>query len=190
MNGHCVPVEIRADTRFRVGDQYRYRSFNRIPRGDTRESVQNVTAITSDEVIFSDGVYICDLLGNTRRRPNGVRLTALQELPLEYQVGKRWSTRFEAIGGRGEGMVYMDYRITAREKITVPAGTFDCFRIEGQGVNRQPGKPDLDLFTTQWRAPELVRRPIAGEEIRRRVIKGHVTTQHAHRNELVSFKQT
>ena len=172
-----------------MGDQYVYRTVNRIPRGETTTVVNTVTAITDDEVIFSDGAYICDLLGNTRKAGGGRRYTPRQDLPLEYSVGKRWSTRFEVLG-KGEGSAELEFRIVAREKITVPAGTFECFRIEGQGVNRQPGKPDLDLFTTQWRAPELVRRPIAVEEIRRRVIKGHVTTQHAQRNELVSFKQT
>ena len=84
----------------------------------------------------------------------------------------------------------MEFRIVAKEKVTVPAGTFECFRIEGIGVNRQLPRPDVDLFLTQWRAPELVRRPIAVEERKRHVIRGHVTDFFDERRELVSFTQT
>lgn len=185
---------VRADTRFRIGDQYAYRHINRIPRGETTDSAQTVTAITDDEVVFNDGDYVCDLLGNTRKVRDGRRFTPRQELPLEFAIGRRWTTRFEVSAGMPgasgpAGTVDMEFRIVAKEKVTVPAGTFDCFRIEGVGVNRQPPRPDIDLFHKQWRAPELVRRPVAGEELRRRVIGGHVTDVYVQRNELISFKQ-
>lgn len=182
---------VRADTQFKVGDRYVYRSVNRIPRGDTRTSSdQTVTAIIGDEVIFTGG-YICDLLGNARQLRDGRRIRARQELPLEYQVGKRWTTQYEVGGGRGgERVVTLEYRIAAREKVTVPAGTFDCFRIEGRGVGRHATQGSNDVFLLQWRAPDVVRRPIAGEEHVRGLTRGHVTELFSERRELVSFKQT
>jgi uncharacterized caspase-like protein len=178
----------RADTNFRIGDRYVYRRFNRKPRGDTTDFHQVVTSITDDEVIFSNGLYTTDLLGNTRKLPDGRRYTTRQDLPLEYQVGKRWTTRFE-VSGRGAGAsISLDYRVVAREKVTVPAGTFDCFRIEGTGTVRQAEGGTEDFFLVQWRTPE-VRRPVAGEERRRRLVKGHVSDYFEQRNELLSFRQ-
>jgi hypothetical protein len=179
----------RADTRFRIGDQYTYRRINRIPDDDTQQRKQTVTAITDGEVVFNNGGYATDLLGNTTRSGGGRRFTPRQELPLEFAIGRRWTTRYEVIGGPG-GKVDMEFRIVAKEKVTVPAGTFECFRIEGIGVNRQLPRPDADLFLTQWRAPELVRRPIAADERKRHVIRGHVTTFFDERRELVSYKQS
>ena len=51
----------------------------------------------------------------------------------EYQVGKRWGGRSMRKYLTGD-VQWMDYsaRVVAREKITVPAGTFDTYRIEYQ----------------------------------------------------------
>jgi hypothetical protein len=180
----------RADTQFKVGDQYSYRRFHLTPHKNPVEVVQTVTAIVGDEVIFRGG-YICDLLGNSRQLPDGRRIRARQEMPLEYQVGKRWTSQFEVEGpGRGERVVTLEFRITGRERVTVPAGTFDCFHIEGRGVGRQPGRPDSDIFLQHWRAPDLVRRAIAGEERVRTTLNGHVKELFRDRRELVAFKQT
>jgi hypothetical protein len=181
----------RADTRFKLGDQYAYRRVMLTPREEPRDLLQTVTAIVGDEVIFNRGLYICDLLGNTLLSGDGRRFRGRQELPFEYQVGKRWTTQFEVSGaGRGERQVSMEYRITAREKLTVPAGTFDCFRIEGRGVGRAPGTRDSDVYIQHWRAPDQVRRPIASEERVRQTVRGHVTETFRNRIELLSFRQS
>jgi hypothetical protein len=100
-------------------------------------------------------------------------------------VGKRWSTRFDVIGGDG-GTADFDFRIAGRETVTVPAGTFDCFRIEGRGVNNQTFRPPVDISLTFWRAPAQVRRPIKAEE--KKWHRQQVNTWE--RRELVSYRQT
>ena len=65
----------------------------------------------------------------------------------------------------------LDYRIAAREKITVPAGTFDCFRLEGIGYNRTQAHDPVEVRLTFWRSPEI-RRPVAWEEVRTNRGKG------------------
>jgi len=177
----------RADTSFKVGDHYAYLVRDlRLGGSDDRTIAQTVTAISDQEVVFNHGRLVIDPLGNAIKLPDGRHYTPRQDVPLEYVVGKRWSTRFDVIAG-GQGTVDMDFRIVRREKITVPAGTFDCFRIEGHGYSHSPFRPaPVETFLTVWRAPQHVRRAIAHEE--KRMMRGD--TQAWQRNELVSFVET
>ena len=181
----------RADTRFRVGDSFTYDRFDKTLFGKKPERyTSSVTAITGEHVVFNDGKAIRDLLGNQVRFRDGREVTPRQDQPLEYAIGKKWSTRFESSrGGKLIGSVMLHFRVVARETITVPAGTFDCFRIEASGVNRLPGRPDFETSAVRWEAPGRVRMAVAKEEVRRRVVMGHVKTLYADRIELVSFTQ-
>lgn len=181
----------RADTKFRVGDRYTYDNYDAALFGGKRERfTAEVTAITDAHVIFNNGQSIRDLLGNQVRFRDGREMTPRQDQPVEYVVGKKWSTRYDiSKNGKLLGRVDMDFKVAGRETITVPAGTFDCYRIDAHGINRLPGRPDLELFGTRWQAPDRVRMPIASEESRRTVVRGHVETKHATRLELVSFEQ-
>jgi hypothetical protein len=172
----------RADTAFRIGDSYTYDTINR-RFGTTRRRTNVVTRITDSEVVFDDGALIVDPLGNVLKFANGMRWGVHQEVPVEYAVGKHWTTRFE-VSGTSTGTNSLTYRIAAREKVTVPAGTFDAFRVEGSGLNEYPFRPANELKFTTWRAPEL-RLWIAFEH--------HVTSPsevvYSLRSELVSYKQ-
>jgi uncharacterized caspase-like protein len=181
----------RADTRFRVGDSFTYDRIDKTLFGKKPERFTTaVTAITDEHVLFDGGEAIRDLLGNQLRFRNGNEVTPRQDQPLEYAIGKKWSTRYElSNAGRSRGSVILDFRVVARETITVPAGTFDCFRIEASGVNRLPGRPDIELGVARWDAPGRVRLAVARDEIRRRVVKGHVEDLRSERIELVSFEQ-
>jgi hypothetical protein len=79
----------------------------------------------------------------------------------------------------------MDLRIAGRERVTVPAGTFDTFRIEGSGIRGgREGVSTLGLKL--WYAPDQARMAIAEEFVRR--IGGGLA--EARRRELVAFKQS
>ena len=176
----------RADTSFKVGDHYVYLMRDMRLGGDERTVGQTVTSVSDQEVVFNHGRLVIDPLGNSISLPDGRRFTPRQDVPLEYIVGKRWSTRFDVVAG-GQGTVDMDFRIVAREKITVPAGTFDCFRVEGHGYSHSPFRPaPIETFLTVWRAPEKVRRAIA--HVEKRMSQGN--TQAWQRSELVSFVET
>jgi len=136
---------------------------------------------------------ILDLLGNNILSLDGQRSTPRQELPLEYTVGKRWSTTFRSErGGVDLGITVLDFKITARERITVPAGTFDCFRVEGvkmdEDMLRQPQR--IENRMTYWHAPAQVRRPVAFEVVRWRGRPSDMKLVHSERRELLSFKQS
>lgn len=158
---------VRADTGFKPGDSFSYVQLDRDTREEQRRFTSVVQQVTDTEVIFGGGLVL-DRLGNTVKTADGRRFTPRQDQPLEYAVGRKWSTRFTVLtqaGGRTDSE--FDFRIARREKVTVPAGTFDCFVIEGEGVSATPNGP-VELRLTRWMAPDQVRRPVITEQYRRK----------------------
>jgi hypothetical protein len=104
--------------------------------------------------------------------PDGRRYTPRQDQPLEFAVGRRWTTRFSVSNDRtGKGAALeAEFHISGKERITVPAGTFDCYVVEGlaQGLSPMGGRPETR--TRRWFAPDQVRRPIASETVRKVII--------------------
>ena len=175
-----------ANTNYRIGDSYGYRVLDVFTKALVETFTHTVTDITDSEIIFDSGL-VTNLLGNKIRGRGGRRWTDNQGIPLEYSVGKKWSTRYNVILKNGRaGRIEMDLRIVAKEPITVPAGTFDTFRIEGRGWTYGLGGRNEAIEHNYWRAPAIVRRPIVHEEIRSVGSK----IVRSERNELVSFKQS
>jgi hypothetical protein len=175
-----------ADTQYRVGDSYTYQEIDPFSRVVQSTHVETITSITEREVIYNGGQFVTDLLGNTRRRPDGRTFTDNQGVPVEYAVGKRWSTRFTVEHPRlGRFESEADLRITGREKVAVPAGTFECYRIEAQGFS-SGGSGATRHRNTVWMAPQVLRRPVAREERFEPIGRRERIT----RAELVSFKQS
>src|SRR5439155_12019338 len=106
-----------------------------------------------------------------------------QFYPAELFVGKKWRTEFKQ--SRRSGLTYTfryDLKVVARETITVPAGTFDCFKIEARGFNVPLG---ARIERNIWVAPG-----VSGDirhEILVRLRNGAI--EQNDRQELVSFKQ-
>jgi hypothetical protein len=145
---------------------------------------QTVREITDSEVAYDNGI-VTDLLGNVRRTRDGRYFSASQFLPLEFAIGKRWRTSYTAGRAPGEGfLTEMEVHVTAKERVVVPAGSFDAFRIEGFGHGRTP-QGALEIRFTAWFAPDQCRRPVAREELRKTMF----ATLAAERQELLSFKQ-
>ena len=155
----------RADTAFKVGDLYIYRVFDRATGTQTRRAINRVTEITGQEVIYNKGQFTTDLLGNLKRAADGRRHTGYQGFPTEFAIGKKWTTRFHLVtANRTEIQSEYLYRITGKETVTVAAGTFDCYRIEGKGISRPlHGSGSTTLLHNYWMAPTVCRRPIRSE---------------------------
>jgi hypothetical protein len=90
----------------------------------------------ADRVEFNGGNFVSDTMGNTSANLLGSFSTPRQFYPAELYVGKKWRSRFKQ--SRPNGIVYtFEYKlkVIARERISVPAGTFDAFKIEARGFN-------------------------------------------------------
>lgn len=183
---------LRADTNYKVGDFYTYRVRDLITNSESRYRWL-VTSVTDNEVIINEGEVVLDLMGNTKATPDGFRYSDQQNMPLEFYVGKKWSTRFvvyppHALKGQ-RVLAEMDYRIAGRERVTVPAGAFDCFKVEGSGSTWAPGAAPTEVKVSAWYAPAQVRRFVVLERVRTPSRWSPVSPLNQ-RHELVAFKQT
>jgi hypothetical protein len=177
-----------ANTNFKVGDSYTNRVSELLSRVEKTTFTMTVTEITDAEVLFDNGV-VTDLLGNMRRNRRGGSFSARQQYPLEYAVGKRWTTRFVTTGRKGvAAMTYLDLQIAARERNTVPAGTFDTFRIEGHGYATGLPGGDVELRPRWWMAPAQVRWPIRQVDDRK-LTRGGGRVLAAELLELIAYRQ-
>lgn len=162
----------RSDIAYRVGDSYTYAHVDRDTREVRRRTTNTVIEVNDNAVIFDRGL-ILDRLGNTVQMPDGRRYTARQDQPLEFAVGRKWTTRFAVENQRGgTSRSHFNFKVTGRETITVPAGTFDCFVIEGEGYAINQYNFAIRLVAKRWMAPDRVRRPVVIESFRK--VEGRV----------------
>jgi hypothetical protein len=175
------------DRRFHVGDAFQYRTTDRMTRQTTlhERKVTRVDA-SADRVEFDNGAFVTDFMGNTVANDVGQMGTPRQFYPAEFYVGKKWQTKFRQ--QRADGSVFnfkYDMHVASRETISVPAGTFDAFRIEARGFNLELG---TSLVRTIWVAPgvpvdiahETLVRPRSGgiEQYERRELVSIRTAAH------------
>ena len=166
-----------ANTAFKIGDRYTYRRLDVLTKLEKGKPFTNrVTHITDNEVIYNNGSKVTDLLGNIRKRGGNI-WTVNQTVPTEFIVGKRWKTRFQLIEPAGrDSVVDLELRVADREKVVVPAGTFNAFRIEARGWRTGSGL-NIAWNLKIWYAPDQVRSEVAWESFR------------GERLELVEFRQ-
>ena len=146
------------DLNYRIGDRYVYRTIDLLTKIEERKYTLKVTEVTEDRVIFNNGALIYDRLGNMLER-QGATYSPSQFHVAEYSIGKKWSTRYTATydGGKQDAIEF-DLKVVARENISVPAGTFDCFVIEASGWALGQG---LSMQWKYWIAPAQLNRVIA-----------------------------
>jgi hypothetical protein len=181
-----------ANTAYKVGDFYAYRESDMLTKLETGQFKRVVSEITESEIRFGGGRYVTDLLGNTLRFGGGAVWTPNQTVPTEFTVGRRWNTRFRAIPPKGgDTVVDLEAKIADRERITVPAGTFNAFRLEltgwQTGTGAGGGVISIAWTWKTWFAPDQVRQPVAYERFNRNR-GGQI--MRAERTELLGFHQS
>jgi hypothetical protein len=173
----------RADSNWKVGDRYRFRVIDLLTRQDTREGRGGtVKEVTDSEVHFGNG-RVTDLLGNMIRNPRGNTFINNQVFAAEYSIGRKWTTIFRGVRPDSQEDEWtLDMRVVAREAVTVPAGTFDAFKVEGRGFMRDRG---ARIEVNYWIAPDRVRPCVVYEYIARRGVR----FGRNERMELVEYRQ-
>ncbi|MBL8420510.1 MAG: caspase family protein [Dechloromonas sp.] len=175
----------QVDTRLKPGDRFSYQHLNLETNQEIRKYTLVVSEITENRVVYNNGILITDLMGNPVKLSDGTRYTDAQHHIAEYSLGKRWTARHRLV--KPNGSTYdseIDYRVVAKERITVPAGTFDAFRIEGVGWS-QSDKYGVNVYNLFWISPE-VRRYVA-HETRQRFANGKLVKHE--RYELTGYAQ-
>ena len=166
----------------RVGDSYTYRDVNMRTKAERGVYTTTVIQVTDSEAIHDNGL-ITDLLGNQLRTRGGFSNSPAQLVPQEFSVGKRWSVRTDVTDPKGVTFsAEQTIRILRREEVTVPAGTFNAFLLEGRGRNTNPAGP-VEFVVRRWYVPEF-QRPVVREQVNRRDKK----IIGAERLELMAYK--
>ena len=174
----------RADTNYKVGDFYTYAIADAISKVVGQTVTITVARVTPREVHYDTG-QVTDRIGNPIRF-RGARFTNNQQHPAEFQLGRQWVTRYQGVHRvRGPFTAELTMRVAARETVSVAAGTFDTFRVDGSGVIFGGNFPQQARIRT-WYAPDKVRRPVLREEFR---TGGMGRYTMAERLELKAFSQ-
>ena len=169
---------------YTIGDSASYRQTDLLTGIEERNYRSRVTRVDydADRVEFNNGSTVTDLMGNNIKNGALEFDTPVQFIPAELQVGKKWTAAFRRTKKGVDSNAYYDMQITRRETISVPAGSFDTFRIEGQGWNTTFGSR---IEARIWLVPGLnfaIRRELVTRDRRGRF-------QQTERHELVSLRQ-
>jgi hypothetical protein len=126
---------------FQVGDDFGFQIIDSMTHASKPLDLR-VTAVdvNRNRVEYNNAEFVSDLMGNTQRNQRGDFDAVRQFYPAELYVGKQWRTHFKQ--SRPSGLVYTfryDLKVVGREKITVPAGSFDTYKIEARGFNMELG---------------------------------------------------
>jgi hypothetical protein len=175
----------RANVDYLIGDAYTFRIVDVLTQLERPPFTERVTGIDGIEVTYNGGRFTKDLLGNNMRTRNGTQVTDAQFFVTEYSLGRKWTTRYSVITAQGElRKVEIDFRVVAREPVTVPTGTFEAWKIDGRGFNMTTGAA---LEYQYWIAPEVVRRAVLFVRMERNRGGRYFSTD---RIELMSFRQS
>jgi uncharacterized caspase-like protein len=169
---------------FTVGDTATIRQTDFLTGVEERTYHPRVTRVDYDQdrVEFNNGNTITDLMGNSIKSGAIEFDTPVQFIPAEFQLGKKWTAAFRRTRDGQQSNAYYDLHIVKRETITVPAGSFDTFLIEGNGWNMTNS---ARLEARLWLVPGLnfaIRRELVSRNKR-----GHFAQTERH--ELVALRQ-
>lgn len=109
-----------------------------------------VTAVGPDGVSFNDDRPTVTQDGSIIREGETAFDPPIAQTPDDLAVGRRWRTAFMTrMPQRPAQRSYWDFHVSAIEPVTVAAGTFQAYRVEGRGES--VGSGELLTFTlTRW----------------------------------------
>lgn len=140
--------------KYTVGDEASFLESDYLTGAEVRRYANRVTRVDedADRVELNDGAIVTDTMGNSLKSGQIEFDAPLQFLPAELQLGKKWTASFKRMDRGQVTYAYYELHIVSREKVKVPAGEFDAFRIEGRGWNRSIGS---QLEVNLWVVPGL-----------------------------------
>ena len=121
----------------KVGDRWNYEQNDR--RTGLKESDWNrtVTAVTASQIegTENDGKFVWTRELNTVESSTAVVSGESKFLSFPLEVGKKWDFKYSWASkiNPGKGRWQLDAAVVAYEKVKVPAGEFDAFKIEYKG---------------------------------------------------------
>lgn len=140
---------------FTVGDEATFRETDVLTGVEKRTYMLRVTGVNAEDgrVEINSGLVIMDMMGNALKIGSITYDVPTQFSPAEIHVGKKWRAAFLRKDSNGPSSAYYDVHIAKREKITVPAGEFNAFKLECKGWNMTHA---TRLEINLWLVPGLI----------------------------------
>ncbi|MCX7156634.1 MAG: caspase family protein [Rhodocyclales bacterium] len=138
---------------YTVGDMAAFQKTDILTGIEVRPFIIHVTRVDedADRVEFGGGHTVTDLMGNVIITGALEYEAPRQWVPSEFYVGKKWNSVYRQIRKQPTWSVVYDFQIVKRETISVQAGTFDTFLIEGHGWDNFGNR----LEKKTWMVPGL-----------------------------------
>lgn len=116
---------------FNLGDMVTYRVSDVLTNVESQPQILIVSHINkqSERVVINDGEFSLDFMGNRIFANN----LPAQFAPAELQIGNVWAGTWGAKTHFGFTTYDATFRIVALEKVRLPAGEMDAFKVEGRG---------------------------------------------------------
>jgi hypothetical protein len=172
------------DRGYSVGDEVVYLQSDPVYGGATKTLTWRITGVDldADRIEINNGFIVLDSMGNPLVWDGATYEPRLQAIPAEVQVGKRWTTRFNFQRGADRSESYYNYVVVARERVKLPFGEIEAFRIDGDGFNNF----GTHLTIRHWLVPGI------NYSLRTDTIRydgRSLRAQYAERREMVSCRQ-
>lgn len=140
--------------RYHLHDTFEYQNTDHFT-GEVHIRKSVVTYADDSRVEFNNGSGVQDQMGNVIRNRFGVKIPFATAAPADLEVGKKWRSAFRSVGPNGElGDVYYDYRVVALESVTVPAGQFMAYRVDGFGYAQMATGASIPHRVSHWVDPK------------------------------------
>jgi len=142
----------------KVGDRWKFDQNDRRTGLKENEWSRTVTAVSASQIegTENDGKFIWTSDLNTVESSTAVITGDARFLKFPLEVGKKWDFKYNFASkvGPAKGRWQLDAAIVAYEKVKVPAGEFDAFKIEYKGSwNNDTNGRNGRLMQTTWFAP-------------------------------------
>lgn len=143
---------------FKVGDTWRWVRSDRRTKLQEAETRRTVTAVSATRIEGTEnaGRFVMTPDWSIIEAPDYVRLDdGAKFIAFPLEVGKKWSFQYEQHNKNNafKGRFKLSAEVVGAERVSVPAGEFDTFKIVTGGFidNLAGGGGRLDVIT--WYAP-------------------------------------
>jgi len=153
---------------FKVGDTWRWVRSDKRTGAQEAETVRTVTTVTADRIEGTENggnVIISGDASSVMETPEWTRTGSPRFYDFPLALGKKW--RFDYVQS-GKTSTYSsrwqyEAEVVAMEKVKVPAGEFDAFKVVYKGYwNSLTGSGSGSSAVTNWYAP-AARTTVRGE---------------------------
>jgi hypothetical protein len=150
----------------KVGDSWRWVRIDSRTKAQEADTLRTITAVSADRIEGTENQGKVVLAGDNSviESPEWVRTGTPSFFEFPLALGKKWSFKYEQKGVTAAYSTRWQYdaEVVAVEKVKVPAGEFDAFKVTYRGFWSGAGGASGSSTVTNWYAPSA-RALVRGE---------------------------